>query len=295
MLDRETTVRSRELGEGLRLAMAKAGLPGNEVARMLGWSTSRVSRILRGKRGGSPVEVSAMLALCRVVGEERDRLLRLSEEVDRSGWLQQHGGALPKELRTLVGHEDQAIKIVDFQLAYVPGLLQTPSYAHAVIGAGANLPPMEQSDRVKARMARQMVLKRDNVPLTFLLHEHVLSLPVGGPTVMSAQLHHLLQLSVRPNISVRVIPAKVGAHPGMTGPFTMMDFAEHRPIVYLENESSSVFLEDPQDLVAYRAVIRDLGAIAPDERQSRELIAKIATDVHGDGAAHYDRVGLAEE
>lgn len=295
MQDRETTVRSRELGEGLRRAMERARLSGKDVAEMLGWSESRVSRMVRGKRGGSPVEVASVLALCRVTGEERDRLLRMSEEVDRSGWLQQSGGKPSKGLHTLVSHEDKAIKIVDFQLALVPGLLQTVSYAHAVIGAGANVPPMEHGDRVQLRMSRQAILRRANVSFSFVIPESVLNLPVGGPTVMSAQLHHLLQMSVRPNVSLRVLPVRAGAHAGMGGSFRVMEFEEYNPIVYLEHDVTCVYLEHPGEIEAYRRVLRDLCAVSLDERQSREMIAKIATEVHGDGASHYDRVGLAEE
>ena len=78
MHDREPTIRSRELGEGLRRAMEQAGLNGKQAAHLLDWSTSRLSRLLSGKRGGNEVDVSALLAVCRVTGRDRDRLLALS-------------------------------------------------------------------------------------------------------------------------------------------------------------------------------------------------------------------------
>ncbi|MGH4022264.1 MAG: helix-turn-helix domain-containing protein, partial [Pseudonocardiaceae bacterium] len=68
MRDREPTIRSRELGEGLRRAMEHAGLNGRRAAQLLGWSPSWVSRLLSGKRGGNEVDVSAFLAVCRVTG-----------------------------------------------------------------------------------------------------------------------------------------------------------------------------------------------------------------------------------
>jgi len=46
MRDREPTVRSRELGEGLRRAMERARLTGKQVAHQLDWSPSWVSRLL---------------------------------------------------------------------------------------------------------------------------------------------------------------------------------------------------------------------------------------------------------
>ncbi|HSZ31231.1 MAG TPA: helix-turn-helix transcriptional regulator, partial [Pseudonocardiaceae bacterium] len=79
MEDREPTIRSRELGEGLRQAMEGAGLNGRQAAHLLGWSESWVSRLLSGKRGGSAVDVAAFLGACRVKSPERDRLLALCQ------------------------------------------------------------------------------------------------------------------------------------------------------------------------------------------------------------------------
>jgi predicted XRE-type DNA-binding protein len=84
MRDREPTIRTRELGEGLRRAMERAGLDQKGAAEKLGWSQSRVSRLLSGKRGGT-----------EVTGAERDRLLGMCREQNTPGWLQQHGTRLP--------------------------------------------------------------------------------------------------------------------------------------------------------------------------------------------------------
>ena len=101
MLDREPTIRSRELGDGLRRAMQKAGLNGKQAAHLLGWSPSWVSRLLSGKRGATELDVAAFLGVCRIKGLERDRLLVLCQEQHTPGWFQQHGSRLPKQLMTL--------------------------------------------------------------------------------------------------------------------------------------------------------------------------------------------------
>ncbi|MGH3947383.1 MAG: helix-turn-helix domain-containing protein, partial [Pseudonocardiaceae bacterium] len=105
MQDREPTIRSRELGEGLRRAMQHAGLTGKQVARLLDLSPSWVSRLISGKRNVSAVQVSAFLAVCRVPSAERDRLLALCEDQHTPGWFQQHGSRLPLQLVTLIDHE----------------------------------------------------------------------------------------------------------------------------------------------------------------------------------------------
>jgi transcriptional regulator with XRE-family HTH domain len=125
MEDREPTLRSRELGDGLRQAMESAGLNGRQAAELLGCSPSWVSRLLSGKRGGTEVDVAGFLAICGVTGPERDRLLGLCREQSRLGWLQMHGPRLPLQLRTLIDHEQKAVAISEFQVWFVPGLLQT--------------------------------------------------------------------------------------------------------------------------------------------------------------------------
>ena len=92
-----------------------------------------MSRLLSGKRGGTEVDVSAFLAVCGVIGQERDRLLELCRQMSTRGWLQQHGDKLPKQLRTLMDHEDVAVRIDEFQPIVVPGLLQTGDYARALL------------------------------------------------------------------------------------------------------------------------------------------------------------------
>ncbi|MPZ66685.1 MAG: helix-turn-helix domain-containing protein [Pseudonocardiaceae bacterium] len=283
MRDREPTIRSRELGEGLRQAMDHTGLTGKQVAHLLDWSTSRVSRLLSGKRGGSEVDVSAFLAVCRVTGAERDRLLALCQEQHTPGWFQQHGSRLPQQVRTLIDHENKATVISGFQTTLVPGLLQTGEYARAMISRSANTPAEEVEDRVAARLARHSVFSREHpARFSFYLHEAVLRLPIGGPAVMSDQLHHLLRMSVRPHVTLRVLPAALGAHAGLAGPFTLMQFAEFRPVAYLDSETSSLFLEKPEETSAYRRILGALAETALSEGQSRELIATVATQLYAD-------------
>ncbi|MGH3914958.1 MAG: Scr1 family TA system antitoxin-like transcriptional regulator [Pseudonocardiaceae bacterium] len=146
----DSTIRGRELGEGLRKLMKDAGLNGRRTAHLLGWSPSWVSRLLSGKRGATEVDVAAFLGVCRVKCPERDRMLALCREQDTPGWLQQHGSRLPKQLRTLINHEDKAVVYAHIQPMLVPGLLQTGEYARAVISNVANVPADEVNDRVAA-------------------------------------------------------------------------------------------------------------------------------------------------
>ncbi|HEY6423458.1 MAG TPA: helix-turn-helix transcriptional regulator [Pseudonocardiaceae bacterium] len=290
MPHREPTIRSRELGEGLREAMKQAGLTGKQAAQMLDVTPSYVSMLLAGKRGASEVDIAAFLGVCRVKGAERDRLLALCREQDTPGWFQQHGARMPKQLVTLIDHENKAVAISVFEAIFVPGLLQTGEYARAVISRNVNVPPDEVDDRVAARLARQSLFSRNRpAHFAFYLHESALRTPVGGPTVMAEQLRHLQRMSARSSLTLRVIPVALGAHAAMTGAFRLMEFAEFKPVAYLESETSSLFLEKPEEIQAYRRILGALADTALGEGQSRELIAALATGLYADGEDHDDR------
>jgi transcriptional regulator with XRE-family HTH domain len=290
MTHRDPTIRGRELGDGLRQALEEAGLTGKDVARILDVSPSMVSMVLSGKRGTSEVDIAAFLGVCRVKSPERERLLALCREQDTPGWLQQYGSRLPEQLRTLIDHENKAVTISAFETAVVPGLLQTAEYARAVISRNVNVPPAEVAERVAARLARQNLFSR-NCPatFTFYLHESVLRTPVGGPAVLAEQLRHLHRMSARSSLTLRVVPLALGAHAAMTGAFRLMEFAEFKPVAYLEGETACLFLEKPEEIQAYRRILGALADTALGEGQSRQLIAALATRFAADRGGHDDR------
>ena len=249
-----------------------------------------MSRLLSGKRGATELDIAAFLGVCRVKSSERDRLLALCQEQHTPGWFQQHGSRLPQQLMTLIDHEDKAVSYHHIQPMLVPGLLQTGEYARAVLSRIANVPTDEVDDRVAARLARQSLFSRASpARFTFYLHEPVLRTPVGGRTVMRDQLHHLVRMSTRSYLTLRVVPTSFGAHAATAGPFIFMEFAEFKPVVYLENETSSLFLEKPEETAAYRRILGALAQTTLGEGQSREMIATLATEFYGDREDHDDR------
>jgi hypothetical protein len=243
--------------------------------------------MLTGKRAVKETDVAILLGVCRVRGRERERLLNLCREANKPGWYQQHGSRLPKQLRTYIDHEDKAIAIADYQSALLPGSLQTGDYARAVISRIVNIPKGEVDERVAAQLARQSIFSRGHsARYIFFVHEFTLHLPVGGAAVMSDQLHHLLRMSVRPYISLRVIPTSAGAHAGLAGSFTLMEFAEIKPVIYLESATSTLFLEEPEEIAAYQLIVSALAETALDEPQSKELVRNLAIKLHSGREGH---------
>ncbi|MGH3780975.1 MAG: Scr1 family TA system antitoxin-like transcriptional regulator [Pseudonocardiaceae bacterium] len=112
---------------------------------------------------------------------------------------------------------------------------------------------------------------------------------IANPRCAAEQLHHLHRMSARSSMTLRVVPVALGAHAAMAGTFRLMEFAEFKPVAYLESETSSLFLEKPEEIQAYRRVLGALAETALGEGQSRELIAAVATGLYADGEDHDDR------
>ena len=106
---------------------------------------------------------------------------------------------------------------------------------------------------------------------------------------MSDQLHHLLRMSVRPYLTLRVVPAALGAHAGIAGHFKLMEFAEFKPVAYLDSQTSCLFLEGREEIAAYQHILSMLAETALKEGESRELIATLATELNPEREDHDGR------
>jgi hypothetical protein len=143
--------------------------------------------------------------------------------------------------------------------------------------------PFDSIERhVAERVADQVVFGRSQPPhCAFYIHELALHLPIGGYAVMSEQLHHLLRMAVRSYLNIRIIPAAVGAHAGLAGSCTLMEFAEFEPIVFLDEEIGGHFMEEPDEIAAYQKVFAAISAVSLDHSTSKDIIAALASE-------HYD-------
>lgn len=85
----------------------------------------------------------------------------------------------------------------------VPGLLQTESYARAVLSVEPYTPE-RLAELLAVRMERQQVLAR--AYLVAILDVTVLARCIGDATVMADQCAHLATMAERPNIALHVVP-----------------------------------------------------------------------------------------
>jgi transcriptional regulator with XRE-family HTH domain len=270
-------VRQRRVSTELRELRKKAGLTCSDVAKALGTSVTKISRMETGDRGLYVDDVAALLGLYHVPAKHREQLLDLVRNGGEPNWWQLKPADLPSEWRDLMTFESVATAIANFEPLLIPGLLQTPEYATALTrGIDDGLSDAAVDALVATRMGRQTLLTRRNSPtLHAIVDEMVLRRPVGGPGVMQRQLQHLLTCARRPNITVQVIPFKLGATPGLGGPIVILELADGRSVVHLEARRAGAFLSEEPHVTATKLAMRRLRALALAPDESGQLIAKL--------------------
>lgn len=276
------TVRARRLGFELRRLREAAHLTAEQVAEHLDCSQPKISRIESGRGPFRVLEVKAMIALYGATERESDALLELLRESKEKGWWAAYRDVLPAEYSVHIGMETEAASIRTYQSLFVPGLLQTESYARAVIrDAAINISPEEVERRVAVRTKRQEVLHRDKpLNLWAILDEAVLRRQVGGREVIREQLRTLAEMSTMTGLTVQIIPFTVGAHLGMVGAFEIVEFSEpvDPDVVYVEALAGSIYVERESDVRSYTIAFDHLRAAALSKSDSVDLINRMADE-----------------
>lgn len=272
------TVRRRRLAARLRELRENANLTIDEVGEKLECSASKISRIETGHVGVTPRDVRDMLEVYGVDDDEREALVQLAREARKKGWWHAYNEVFTG---SFVGLESDASFLHTHQALLVPGLMQTEGYTRAVIRAIR--PDVAEADvelRVRGRLNRQKLLTEEQNPPEYwaVLDEAVLQRVVGGPQVMREQLKKLVELASLPHVTLQVVPFSAGAHAGMETPFLILGFPEQADpdVVYVENSTSGVYLEQPEDVHRYTLMFDHLRAAALKPDDTVDLVDRTA-------------------
>ena len=285
-----STVPRRQLGRYLRDLRGSAGLTVRAAARELERSEPTIWRIESGLVSVRSVEVKLMCELYGASDELTKALMALAAETKAKGWWQTYGDVVPEWFDLFVSLEGAATSMAEYEHSLVPGLFQAEGYARTIIAVGnPDEDGAEIDRRVDLRLGRQAILRHPIDPplLRVVLRESVLQSPVGGNAVMAGQLVHLAEVSELPNVSLRVIPAAAGYHPGMmTGSFTVLRFPSNGngrdsepPTIYQEMYTGALYLDKPQEVERFDAAFEAIWAASLGRTASRELITRTAEDM----------------
>lgn len=233
----------------------RAKVSQKEAASVLGCSHVTISHMEAGTTVQEPARITKLLKRYGCDQAHIDRLARLAGSYANKGtWWADFADVVPDWLATFVGLEGLASAEFVWEPLALPGMLQIPEYAEALLVDHLHFAPVNVPQVVNLRMARQELLVGDE-PLHFstVIEEQTLDRMVGGPKVMRRQLERLLERHEQPNVELYVI--NVAVHDGLDGEFTLLDFKEAQSIAYAEIQDGAVYVQD-QDRVSKYAMTR---------------------------------------
>lgn len=276
-MDQSPTVRGRRLCRELKRLREASGLTIDQAARRLDFSKSKLSRIENGRSPVTTDDLMEMLDLYNVQSPRREALIHLGREARRRGWWTKYADVFTG---SYIGLESEAAKIrVNAHL--IPGFLQTEDYAREIIArTGPTLDAAEVNRRVVARMARQQaLLDRDDPPeIHVIFDESALRRQVGGVDVMQQQLAALIETAKRPNVTLQVLPFRVGGHAGAEGEFVILVFPdpEDAPVAYVEGLMGDVYIESDAEIDLFNLAWDYMLAAALDPNESVALLGELS-------------------
>ncbi len=278
------TLRAQWLGQQLRALRESTGMTLRQAGEYLQRDPSMVSRF---ETAEYPIRRGDVLALLDLYGvsEERIRegLLRLSDDVWRKGWWEGYANTVDRQYIDMPWLEARAERLRTYEAMLVPGLLQTREYAETLIrnAAAADTPEEQIGRMVELRMTRQQVLGGE-APASFaaVVDESVLRRVIGGPELMRSQHTKLLEIAERPNVEVRVLPLRRGAHAGLDGAFWLFEMPDPYPdVAYVDNLAGAVYVEEDAAVDRFRQAYHQLSAMAIWGMESAAVIAATAKEL----------------
>jgi transcriptional regulator with XRE-family HTH domain len=276
------TERQRRLGSEVRKMRTAAGVSAETAAGLLGLDRSRLSNIEQGQRAISQERVRALAQACRCPDEAYVAALVSMAAPAQRGWWNRYRDTLPAGLLDISEIEAHALRMRTAHSVHIPGVLQTSDHALAVFRVVVPaLPEHEVALRLAHRMERQQTLV-GTTPQEYVgvVHEAALRMQFGGRNVARRQLEHLLVMSEREHITLRVIPFEAGAFPGAgqtvnysEGPVPKLD------TVQVDSAHGPDFLHEESQLAKYRSHLDWMERIALSPASSRDLIHTVARNL----------------
>jgi hypothetical protein len=241
------------------------------------WSLSKMIRIENAQNSISINDLRELLRLYEITDKDKTaEFITLARAARKQGWWGSYGKVAPKTLLTLIEYESAASSIRQFETTFIPGILQTKEYARAVLqNFYADEPAAEM---VELRTRREGLLRRDGAPqYFFMLDEPVIERLAGGPVVMRSQLQRLIDATELPNVTIQVVPLSAGLHPGVGGPFELIQFPDQadRDVVFFETRGRDIISDDPDDTLNSLNAFERIEKLSLSPADSAALINEI--------------------
>lgn len=286
------TMQQRQLGNELRKLRDAAGLTQDEAADHLGKAHNKISRVENGKVSISKAELEALLNLYKPPEKDKLWCRELAKGARRRRGRPTDETTLylgPKWFRAFQDFEQSATEVMMVGSEVLPGILQTEDYVRGVFaGRGDDPNGKAVEDTVRVRQARQSILTRENAPhFSFVLSESALRRQIGGAEVMTAQLQHVAEMALLPNVTVQVLPFDTRSYVDAGYDFVIFRFDQDTStdIVYIEIYGDAIYLDKPPEAVRrYTDLLSRLYGVALGPVESRNFTLELASQFAGSNA-----------
>ncbi|MEV4277189.1 helix-turn-helix domain-containing protein [Actinoplanes xinjiangensis] len=252
------TIARRRVRLALRLARERAGLTQNQVAEAMEWSHSKVIRIENGDVSISQNDLRPLLAFLGVKDKTVVADLVAAARIARTrqqAWYQaaEFRDTLTDGMRKLIEYESEASEIRSYSIYYIPGHLQTPAYAEALMSRFEDeLSADQRTRRIEARNKRREVLETRPVTFLLMVDESVLRRTIGGPEVFAEQLRHLKHNAESGYVRIRMVPFSLDASLTNNASFDLLQLGQGE-VLYRETGLNDEMIEDRETIAKHRA------------------------------------------
>ncbi|GAB3213569.1 hypothetical protein SAMN02745673_04849 [Marinactinospora thermotolerans DSM 45154] len=211
----------------------------------------------------------------------REHAVALDRELMTGGELTELWDNLFREIQSPSWFQDglllerEATEIRDYQTLILPGLLQTPAYARAILATGTwHFKSEDPESRVAARMKRKEIIGPGGPILWFVVGHEALRREVGSREVMLEQFRHLLELIEAGNIRFQVTMPDSPTHLGTSGCFRTMSFHSKPPVAFAEYVTGEHILRRESDVRSYNMLFSMLQGESFSSSESAAEIRK---------------------
>ncbi len=239
------TMRRRQLGIELRKFREQAGVSAIEAAHELDCSEARIRHLEGGRNIPRKPELVVLATLYRMPPDTHAVLEEIRQGGARPGWWSTY--RLPRWLQTYVGAENDARTVRNFEEELIPGLLQTEAYARAVHDA-AGATEIDRKIAARAKRQERLIFFCDNPLWLIAVISEAAFRRVADTDCAEEQFRHLIAMSERPNVTIRVLPFSAQLHGSLSGGFALLEFDPEisQPAGYFEDSVGGQFVDDPR-------------------------------------------------
>ncbi|WP_028938227.1 helix-turn-helix domain-containing protein [Pseudonocardia spinosispora] len=279
------TMQKRQLGNELRKLRDAVGLRQDEAAEHLGRNPNKISRLENGKVSVTTLELETLLSLYKASEKDKVWCRELQKGARRRGRPRSEAALYrgPQWFRAFQDFERSATEVMVVGSEVIPGNMQTPDYIRGIFAGGGNDPNNSDVDEhIRLRQERQAILTRENPPeFSFVLSESALRRQIGTPDVMAAQLRHVAELALLPNVTVQIIPFDTQSYAALGFGFTIFRFDTDTStdIVYIGIYGDALYLDKPSEVVRYTNLVNQLYRVALGPVESRSFILNLAGQI----------------